>query len=1184
MNNNGLYSWIPESSDFDISGSGWRFQITSVKESTVTNSSVEFSFVDENVFVYKMLGDDDTTTVYDTDSGSIALFDDNTPVNPVNRITRMQVLYYPQDLGMVPNSGDERLIHNVSLFVETASPVAIENLRVDYILRDYVENQDIAEVNSLMASNLDNAVVLGSPVVLSDGGWLEFTFDVAVLVPSSKSIILEFSRYMSTDITDSEGDLLWANVSQTAETGPNRAHLAGSDSTVWDSEYPYVGSNTDFAALFHHITPYVPVTRFGLESQTDSNIENCGSRPDVDLVADSTKWGLVKASNCQSQSSGPSCRTQAASIEKDGIILVFGGSSLDTTELSPFPVGLNDLWAYNVSMSKWIMLQENDCGLSNVARPRCRFGHTMDFVDDSTISVFGGRPNPYTMHTAAKDIMFVFDYAAVFPLLEDAFLTKVGLAAAQAAASSAWDWAFCQNQGVDCVSISFAGSFDHSSVAVGNDLYIYGGTGCKVFDAAGSTCSPANQLPTDHFLKLTYQAGSAWDEKFIFTNLGSHADLTAATCSGASKKCLTASQMVYTNGKLYVFGGKTDSDVEPESNILMEYDIEGDMWSTLSEPDCESDSPPCLFGHGATLRSEQGNGTTLVVLGGVRTRRNSTFEDRFPSSGVYEYYFSSGGVNGWTVLHPHNSPEDCDASAHCVSGHAVATSGEGIFVFGGYQIEKTEESSDGNTDLTNSLWEYRRIPELVKSEGALFPLSDLDTSTEEFFFEGGGFAAAGLSSNTIVTFDNSFETFDCQVVTSNETYLVCEVDGGAYGAAVNVKVNLFSGSVWESQDDFCINFGAPTIDDNQADPVFETGSFIGTEGGQTITITGTNFGPEVVASRRITIGENECNSVTRINPTTLSCVSPAGVGRNLAVTLHVGDQSVTLSDTISYKAPYFPRLHEALTFLPTLGGAFVNVSVCEAGESASTSAPLVTIDSVPCLDLEWIGDDLALACLDSTVPRILTCKTPPVSGATGVDLPVAVSIGGQTSDSVELLASYSPPVVSSVFYELNEDEKSTAGGYILTILGTNFGTSRDGDYPLQASLGGTLCSSTTLLGTKGEGLTIQTVLCVAPAGSGTNNTIQVTAGSRVAVAASTFDYSRPVIESFSPKTLTVFERVTITVTGRNFGLDPSKLKVNVRHIFHCVCLFVFVPFYAACVCIRSMAVNNGLFPHTESPA
>ncbi|MGC3958876.1 MAG: IPT/TIG domain-containing protein [Verrucomicrobiota bacterium] len=136
----------------------------------------------------------------------------------------------------------------------------------------------------------------------------------------------------------------------------------------------------------------------------------------------------------------------------------------------------------------------------------------------------------------------------------------------------------------------------------------------------------------------------------------------------------------------------------------------------------------------------------------------------------------------------------------------------------------------------------------------------------------------------------------------------------------------------------------------------------------------------------------------------------------------------------------------------------------------------------------------------------------------GVNQPVVVISGGQASLPGNF--NYALPGITNV----NPATGPTVGGAVITLRGTNFGTSGT------VSIGGKPASVVT---TNWSHTQIQ---CVLPPGQGVNQSVVVTTAGQSSPAAS-FNYGDPIITNVVPALVPTAGSNTITLWGTNFGVS-----------------------------------------------
>lgn len=150
---------------------------------------------------------------------------------------------------------------------------------------------------------------------------------------------------------------------------------------------------------------------------------------------------------------------------------------------------------------------------------------------------------------------------------------------------------------------------------------------------------------------------------------------------------------------------------------------------------------------------------------------------------------------------------------------------------------------------------------------------------------------------------------------------------------------------------------------------------------------------------------------------------------------------------------------------------------------------------------------------------VILCSVP--SGE-GVSLSVAVTVSGQSASSP--LFSYDPPSVTSIA----SSDTNTAGGGLLTVSGTNFGSSG------YIVINGQVCSSSSLTHTL--------VICSIPAGAGSLIPVYV---KNLARSSGTlfFNYSAPTVSTLSPSVGST-DGVQVTIDGSNFGTPAGYVTIG----------------------------------------
>ena len=261
------------------------------------------------------------------------------------------------------------------------------------------------------------------------------------------------------------------------------------------------------------------------------------------------------------------------------------------------------------------------------------------------------------------------------------------------------------------------------------------------------------------------------------------------------------------------------------------------------------------------------------------------------------------------------------------------------------------------------------------------------------------------------------------------------------------------------------------------------------QGGSMITITGSNFG----LSRAVTIGTNPA-SVISGSHTQLVVMTPAGEGINKAVKVTTGQQ-VSNSSSFSYAPPQITGITPAAA--TTAGG----VQITLTGSSFGVN-PVV----------DFNGDPIVPSSASHTQ---VVFTLPP---GQGTNLPVFVTADGQSSPPISF--SYSPPLITSI----SPTSAATKGGTRMTIIGSNFGVSPE------VRVGTKLAPLVSASHTQLE--------VTLPAGEGINQVVTVQTGGQTSNSQS-FSYDPPVLSSVTASAYPTAGGEIITLTGSNFGLNPS---------------------------------------------
>jgi hypothetical protein len=307
------------------------------------------------------------------------------------------------------------------------------------------------------------------------------------------------------------------------------------------------------------------------------------------------------------------------------------------------------------------------------------------------------------------------------------------------------------------------------------------------------------------------------------------------------------------------------------------------------------------------------------------------------------------------------------------------------------------------------------------------------------------------------------------------------------GQGTNKAVRLNAGGQQSAAVFF--NYDAPQITSVTADSY-------PTSGGTTLTLTGSNFG----ISPTVGFGSGGATIIGTPTHTRILCTLPPGQGTNHAVTVSAGGVS---SNTVlvDYDAP------EILSITPSSAGTSGSTLITINGKNFGLSGTVS------------IGGQSASITAGGYSHTTITCTLPAGQGA---NLPVIVTSAGRASNSVPF--SYNPPAITGISVSAGP----TAGGTLITLTGSNFGTSGT------VSIGGQDAPVTS------GGYSHTTITCTLPPGQGANLPVVVTSANRSSNSVP-FSYNPPAITGISPATGPTSGGTLITLTGSNFGTSPVVL-------------------------------------------
>jgi hypothetical protein len=284
-----------------------------------------------------------------------------------------------------------------------------------------------------------------------------------------------------------------------------------------------------------------------------------------------------------------------------------------------------------------------------------------------------------------------------------------------------------------------------------------------------------------------------------------------------------------------------------------------------------------------------------------------------------------------------------------------------------------------------------------------------------------------------------------------------------------------------------------------------------TSGTTTITIYGKNLVPPPTAK----IGVTESLGVTLISDSSITLITPAGVGVGLAITgTFNGDAAIT-DLRFTYDAPVVTSVNPGNG--QTFGGNYVTIQGYNFGKASEIGLVSASIGSTACRSVLALTDHVAVKC--------------EINGGFGIALPVRFIVASQSSNNDKVF-SYDIPIITAVAPNLASTTSSTT----VTILGKNFGEESAGR---SARIGNTLCSTLSFV-------SFSSMRCTVQPGIGASLQVQVSVDISSGSTASAFSYFAPVIQTLTFANGPPSGGTTVTVAGSYFGNFDSTPVVKIE--------------------------------------
>lgn len=320
-------------------------------------------------------------------------------------------------------------------------------------------------------------------------------------------------------------------------------------------------------------------------------------------------------------------------------------------------------------------------------------------------------------------------------------------------------------------------------------------------------------------------------------------------------------------------------------------------------------------------------------------------------------------------------------SGDCLNVNVLSSTSITCLLPGQTAGAKTVEvkNSDNQVGSLASGYTYYAAPVI----SGISPTSGRTTGGTLLTISGSGFrSGSAISVGTV--------TCDVDVNTISDSSIKCITRPGEVGS-YKVKVTNIDGQQFESTSELFTYRGLPTI--SSLSPISGPAS-----GGTTLTITGTNF----FSGDKIVLGDPnaspyqtfDCNNISRVDSTTMTCVTPAKAAR-------VYDVMVKSSDaTTQYKQFTYRPAPVISDVTPSSGVQAGGTSIMITGTGIDAQT-VVKVGGKTCTNADF----------KSNTSLTITCSTPPSSvGAQKVELSV-VNIDGQSTTSASGFTYTAVPIL-----------------------------------------------------------------------------------------------------------------------------------------------------------------------------
>jgi len=292
-------------------------------------------------------------------------------------------------------------------------------------------------------------------------------------------------------------------------------------------------------------------------------------------------------------------------------------------------------------------------------------------------------------------------------------------------------------------------------------------------------------------------------------------------------------------------------------------------------------------------------------------------------------------------------------------------------------------------------------------------------------------------------------------------------------------------------------------------------SVVPAAGGERITVIGTSFGEKTAsAAMEVIVGGKVCKNATWVNDTSISCVSPPGIGKSRPVVVVVKGQPSRDYLAFSYAHPSVMSVSPRVA---VLGAKQVKLQIRGKNFGKHASPLSITVGLQKCTKAIFYNDTH----VDCVLPEVKAGK-----------FSVQITVAGQTSIA-QLLFKSVPPTITSV----SPTSGSTAGGYKINIVGTGFVPGAN----QVVTLGKWLCTDVVVSSES-------TLSCKVPKGSAGVQNITVLVNGNPSKPSTDFAYNSPSVANIQPAHGKPVGGTKVVIQGKDFGFRrpvPGALVASI---------------------------------------